>query len=66
MTLWATLEQKIKEYVYTDLSEAEEAHQLSWLFTAILVRFPVEIIGLKANDRISAPTTNYGENLINP
>ncbi len=66
MTLWATLEQKIKDYVYTDLSEAEEAHQLSWLFTAILVRFPVEIVGLKANDRISIPATNYGENLINP
>ncbi len=66
ITLWATLEQKIKEYVYTDLSEAEEAHQLSWLFTAILVQFPVEIVGLKANDRISIPAVSLGENLINP
>ncbi len=66
ITLWATLEQKIKDYVYTDLSDAEESRQLSWLFTAIMARFSIEIIGLKANDRISIPATNYGENLINP
>ncbi len=66
MTIWATLEQKIKEYVYTDLSNAEESKQLAWISTMIMVRFPVEIIGLKANDRISIPAVSLDENLINP